>query len=303
MKRINLVLEGSGILGIAYIGAVKYLTERGYVLNRIAATSSGSLFGALLAAGYTANEMEIITLETNFAHLIGDLNLSLREKIELLIVQNGIYNGDILEAWLNDLLEAKGIYTFKDLKLKGVVKSYEIMATDVTRGNALVLPQDLKQYNIEPLSYPVAKGVRMSISIPYFFTPVVLEFNNNINYISDGGVVYNYPINFFEGIYNTNYNRIPTIGVRMSPGSISFKENYDIDVLNYTVQLIGTLSSNSSAPGSIAKYIDRTISIPPVGVSPLEFDLTQEDKIRLINSGYNSAKAFIEGYYSKEERI
>lgn len=171
------------------------------------------------------------------------------------------------------------------------------------KGYDLVLPQDLKQYNIEPLSYPVAKGVRMSISIPYFFTPVVLEFNNNINYISDGGVVYNYPINFFEGIYNTNYNRIPTIGVRMSPGSISFKENYDIDVLNYTVQLIGTLSSNSSAPGSIAKYIDRTISIPSVGVSPLEFDLTQEDKIRLINSGYNSAKAFIEGYCSKEERI
>lgn len=303
MKKINLVLEGSGILGIAYIGAVKYLTERGYVINRIAATSSGSLFGALLAAGYTANELEIITLETNFADLIGDLNISLRKKIELLFVQNGIYNGDILEAWLTDLLMSKGIYTFKDLYLKGVVKSYEIMATDVTRGNALVLPQDLKQYNIEPLSYPVAKGVRMSISIPYFFTPVLLEFNNNINYISDGGVVYNYPINFFEGLYNSNCNGIPTIGVRMSPGAISFKENYGIDILNYTVQLIGTLSYNSSAPGSIAKYIDKSIIIPSTGVSPLDFDLTQKDKIRLINSGYNSAKAFIEGDCNEEDRM
>lgn len=38
-----------------------------------------------------------------------------------------------------------------------------------------MLPDDLVLYGIEPDSFEVAKAVRMSCSIPYFFDPVILR--------------------------------------------------------------------------------------------------------------------------------
>ncbi|WP_174823028.1 patatin-like phospholipase family protein, partial [Pararhodospirillum oryzae] len=51
------VLEGGGAKGICHIGAAKALEEAGYRLEGVAGTSAGALIGALLAAGYTPDEL------------------------------------------------------------------------------------------------------------------------------------------------------------------------------------------------------------------------------------------------------
>lgn len=53
-----------------------------------------------------------------------------------------------------------------------------IIASDITNGRILVLPEDIKRFGINPSSLEVAKAIRMSTSIPYFFDPVMLRLDS-----------------------------------------------------------------------------------------------------------------------------
>ena len=68
-KRVDLVFEGGGVKGIALIGALAVLEERGYEPQGVAGTSAGALLAALLAAGYTATELREIFLDFDFSSL------------------------------------------------------------------------------------------------------------------------------------------------------------------------------------------------------------------------------------------
>ena len=59
-KEINLVLQGGGVKGLAYIGALRCLEENNYVIKNIAGSSIGSVIGALIIAGYNSYELESI---------------------------------------------------------------------------------------------------------------------------------------------------------------------------------------------------------------------------------------------------
>ena len=61
----NLVMEGAGIRGIAYTGALKVLEEKQVItkLQRVAGTSVGAIVGALLSVGYSAEELKKIIAE------------------------------------------------------------------------------------------------------------------------------------------------------------------------------------------------------------------------------------------------
>ena len=47
----DLVLEGGGVKGIALVGAVDVLEERGYEVHRVAGTSAGAMNAAVFADG------------------------------------------------------------------------------------------------------------------------------------------------------------------------------------------------------------------------------------------------------------
>ncbi len=51
--KIDGVFEGGGVRGIAHVGAICALAEKGYEWERVAGTSAGSIIAALLAAGYS----------------------------------------------------------------------------------------------------------------------------------------------------------------------------------------------------------------------------------------------------------
>src|SRR3954468_12886330 len=61
----NLVMEGAGIRGIAYTGALKLLEERHMLdsVQRVAGTSVGSMVAVLLGVGYSADELKEIMFD------------------------------------------------------------------------------------------------------------------------------------------------------------------------------------------------------------------------------------------------
>lgn len=56
----DLVLEGGGVKGIAPVGAISVLEQRGYQFRRVAGTSAGAIVGSLVAANARAAELQEI---------------------------------------------------------------------------------------------------------------------------------------------------------------------------------------------------------------------------------------------------
>jgi NTE family protein len=53
----DLVFEGGGAKGMAFVGALEEFGRRGHTFNRLLGTSAGAITATLLAAGYTPQEM------------------------------------------------------------------------------------------------------------------------------------------------------------------------------------------------------------------------------------------------------
>lgn len=126
--------------------------------------------------------------------------------IASVIFEKGIYEGKFIESWMRGLLRKKNIQTFNDLVLEDYQDDQRyrfklrVIASDISRGRLLVLPQDAVDFGIRPEDLNVAAAVRMSMSIPFFYEPVKLRNmkTNEISYIVDGGLLSNFPVWLFD---------------------------------------------------------------------------------------------------------
>ena len=173
----DLVCKGGGVKGIALVGALLYFEECGYIWKKVAGTSVGAIVASLVAVGYTAKEIYDIMLKIDY-HKFADKNtlqsIPLIGPPTSLFYSKGIHAGDYVESFLSEKFEQKGKKYFKDIYENGESK-LKVIASDVTRHKLIVLPDDLVDYNINPMEFEIAKAVRMSLSIPFFFEPVILN--------------------------------------------------------------------------------------------------------------------------------
>jgi NTE family protein len=65
-KKCDLVLEGGGVKGIGLAGAYSVLEEQGFAPSQVAGTSAGAISAALIAAGYTAEELKRTILDLDY---------------------------------------------------------------------------------------------------------------------------------------------------------------------------------------------------------------------------------------------
>jgi NTE family protein len=114
----DLVLEGGGVKGIALVGAISVLEERGYEFRRVAGTSAGAIVGSLVAASASAAELEEIMRGVDYRRFRDgprwrDLFLG---KAAALMLRQGIYEGQFVKDWLGERLARLGVNTFADLR-------------------------------------------------------------------------------------------------------------------------------------------------------------------------------------------
>lgn len=100
----NLIMEGGGIRGIAYGGALRELEERGVLrgIERVGGTSAGAIQAALLAVGYSASEV-IAVLHATPVQRLNDGRFIFFGGSHRLLKQYGWYRGDQLTAYLRTL--------------------------------------------------------------------------------------------------------------------------------------------------------------------------------------------------------
>ena len=297
-NKINAVFDGGGVKGIGLVGAVSMTEEKGYRFNNVAGTSAGAIVAAFIAAGYTSKEMKEIldNLDYNkFKDLGSEDRIPFIGYVLSIAFQKGIYEGDYFESWIREKLNAKGIYTFADLIVEGTENNkkhkykLQVIATDISRRKLLVLPEDIKYYGRDPNTLDVAWAVRMSMSIPFFFEPVVLQQSDgSTSYIVDGGVLSNYPIWIFD---NQAY---PTIGYKLvesdegNEGAISKIKG----PISLFAAMFVTMMEAHDARYITDSNFARTIPIDTLGVKTIDFDITPDKSQSLYLSGRNAAEKF-----------
>jgi NTE family protein len=306
-KRIDAVFEGGGVKGIGLVGAVKTIEDQGYTFENLAGTSAGAIVASLVAAGYTADELKTTLESQNFSDFMDkdwEDEIPLIGSFASLIFEKGIYEGKVLENWIRGLLARKGVHTFGDLimeKNKDNLRyryKLQVIASDITSGRMLVLPTDIQRFGIKPDELEVARAVRMSMSLPFFFEPVQLKDQAGlVHYIVDGGILSNYPVWLYDS--GSPDPAWPTFGFRL----VEPEENQPHSVKGPISMLKALFSTMMEAHD--ARYIEsasfvRTIPIPTVGVQTTDFNLSDEKKAALYTSGKNAASDFLQTWNFEE---
>ncbi|WP_150270720.1 patatin-like phospholipase family protein [Paenibacillus tepidiphilus] len=300
---INAVFEGGGVKGVALAGAVEASEQAGVTFNRVAGTSSGSIIASFLAAGYDGEAMSRVIQQTSFTSFLkrgGLYRTALVGPALRVLIKKGLYSGEALENWVRCILRQKGIVTFGDLP-KGKLS---IIASDITNGRIVVLPNDLEDYGIAPGSFEVARAVRMSCSIPFFFDPVMLRlsgpaaagrsFTEQFVYLVDGGMLSNFPLWLFDekehGFPNPAH-RTPTVGYQLI-GKIDPEPHRITGPISMLQAMVGTmLSAHDERYIETEKFV-RTVKIPTLGISTTQFHLSADKSDELYAAGFEAGAEF-----------
>ncbi|MGM0751429.1 MAG: patatin-like phospholipase family protein [Bacillota bacterium] len=287
---IDGVFSGGGIKGLALIGAYQALEEKGYRFKRLAGTSAGAVIAAFIAAGYSSRELLKIMDDLDFNKLLDSNAIISLPIIKWFRVyyRLGLYKGVALESWVEEKLKARGIYTFADLP----PHSLRVIASDLSNGRLLVLPDDLEKYGIPKETFPVARAIRMSASLPFFFEPVKLRSLEGISFMVDGGVLSNFPMWLFD---RENVKKVrPVIGVKLSHDLVGKPKKQIKNAIDMYEALFTTMKDAHDSRYISRKLEKNIIFIPTEGVLTTEFELTPERKTELIQYGKTKAEAFLQ---------
>ena len=139
--KADIVCEGGGVKGIALLGAIYYLEEKGYTFEHFAGTSAGAIVSSLLAVGYTGKDLKNMLLNINFTDFYEKNKLTLLPFIGptvSLFKNKGLFSGNNIEEYLNNLYKAKGKTKFKDIAKNGE-SPLKVIASDITNKRLIVL--------------------------------------------------------------------------------------------------------------------------------------------------------------------
>jgi NTE family protein len=327
--RADGVFEGGGVKGIAFAGAIAS-AERDAGMREwvnVAGTSAGSIVAALLVAGYDAVGLQKILAEARYGRFAdcGPGGMWVGGLWNALARLRGMAPGAYFEEWLSEQLAAsplakelgKSELSFADVRRRDLPprselpeisdEKYEratyrlhVIGSDVTSGRMVILPDDLPDYEDEKGQafdrdgFPIVEAVRMSMSYPFLFTPVVLHKGGKPYYVVDGGLLSNFPIWLFD---SPNPKR-PTWGFRLHPGA-SVEEGLPYRKVPRPLWQVPLLKAMFSAATEawdreqMEQVVSaRTISIPTRGIATTDFGLTTSDANDLYGWGEQAAHAF-----------
>lgn len=318
----NLALEGGGVRGLAYAGALEVLEQKKILKNieRVAGSSAGAIAGLMISLGYNSKEIDSILQTLKIQDFNDGRNIF--GKIRRIENEYGVYKGDEFENWLGRIIFYKtGNANTTFLQL------HQLHLQNNNFKDFYCTGTNISQQKLEILSWekwPQMKlktAVHISGCIPFYFKPVPIDSAGNevalkdtlLNYdlYVDGGMLCNYPINMFDSckvgenpltskhvIYNPE-----TLGLKLERGdqikefnrgktkiapyhNITSMKQYTSAVINLTMETI-----NRETP-DLRNEKGRTIYISYGEISARVRKISPEEKKFLHDNGAAAATKF-----------
>jgi len=331
----NLVFEGGGVKGIAYVGAMQVLKEEGILkdIQRVGGTSAGAINATLFVLGFTNAQQRNIMKNLDFNNFMDDSWGVLRDANRL-INRFGWYKGDFFHEWISRHIKKKlgnPNATFKDLKEGGRPDLY-VYGTNLSTGFGEVF-----SYEHTPTTR-ISDAVRISMSIPLFFAAIR---NARDDVYVDGGVLNNYPVKLFDrekyisnkviknmAIRTDYYEKENKCFIKKHPSSSPYVYNKETlglrldskqeiavfrygaepahnkidDLFDYIKSLTTTILEGQGNKHLHSDDWQRTIYIDTLGVGTTDFDLEDQMKKKLENSGRKGAEKYFKWFTSKKSK-
>lgn len=269
----NLVLSGGSIKGISHIGAIKHMIDEKKLdlskLKAVAGSSAGSITGTLIVLGFGPDDIWDFIYNLDFKKLV-------KPNILMLLKKCGIESGKTIYKLMENILEVKtGI---KNINFKQLYEITNIHFTIV--GSCLTTKEAIYYDHINSPLFSVSLAIRISIGMPGFFTPIIIDGKKYV----DGAIMNNYPINIFKN------NMEETLGIFIYsayPTNYQYPEEYFMAIIN--------LFMHNYYHKEIDNYRNNTIIIRETSdnLSIFNFDINNKVKKLLYEQGINAAKEFI----------
>jgi len=259
--KVGLVLSGGGARGYAHIGALQVLEEAGVRVDYIGGTSMGSIVGGMYAAGYTANQLEMMLRGTDImAELQDAINREDRTIYEKLYNEHYLFDLSLknfslqLPTALSDGQRIRdlfshwtaGVHHIRDFSQLPI--PFLCVGTDIETGEAVVLEEGL-----------LADALRASAALPGVLSPHLM----NGHVMTDGGVSNNYPA---QEVKAKGMDYIIGITVEQDP--------YKAEEVNSLDKLLLQIAFFQATRRNIEQYATTDIDIKPdlTGYSQLSFE-------------------------------
>lgn len=275
--RLGLVLSGGAAHGLAHIGVLKYLEEKGIKPDYITGTSMGAVIGGLYAIGYSADQIEALAASQDWEGILSN-NIPLynvapvekkaHERIPLTLKwQNkgfdlppAIISGQKLDIELSNLfIPAYNERNFDELSIP-----FRCVAINLQDGSIDVFKEGY-----------IADAIRASMSIPSVFPPK--ELNDKL-YV-DGGLIRNFPVEEAKEMGADIIIGVYVGGVKMDKNKLVSI----FDIMEQTAFMSGILDSEEQA-----KAVDVLITPKVKRMGKFAF----EDYKIFVQKGYEAASQY-----------
>lgn len=285
----NLVLEGGGVLGIAYVAALKELQHKGVLQNmrNFAGASVGGIIAGALACRATPKFLEKIMETLDFSRFV-DYGSTVIAAYNLL-KHKGVCGTEYFQQWYRQVL--KILTGNSDITMIQLHNKYGglLVLSSVNISKRRLERHDYKSDPDTPLWQLVDMGMRISgLMIPAKYKG---------DYHVDAGLLENYPIGAFHYDEPDSDKINPyTLGMMLVADG-DFKSDWP-QPKTFTQYFAAHLQCMWYEPQKM--YMDeqdwkRTIKIPVGSISSVNFNLAQDQIDALKDNGRNAVRNYFDG--------
>ena len=279
-KLDTLVLSGGGFRGINLLGAIEYIKSQEITKNikRYIGTSIGGMLSIFLSLGFTPTEIFDILYSIDLTKLL-DID------IKKLFTHFGIDSGHLVL----DLLQSKLIQKFgESAKNMTLLDHYHQTGKEVVLVTCCLNTRE--PVYLSHVTFPnlhVLHAIRMSMSVPFFYTTV--QWNGK--YYVDGGIIDNYPIKYALK-YSEN-----VLGIKLAAEKKKSDDYTNIESIEDYISALFECMQKKFDGHDTKGYEHQSVVITST-ISQLDFDLSNEIKQQLFDSGFSQMKEWCKTHSS-----
>ena len=259
------VLAGGGTRLPAHVGVLSALQDMDLKYKHLVGVSGGGVVASLAAAGHSVDHMKDLFRDVDFKQFRG---MSLAN----LILHGGLSNGKRFFRWLHGELDGR---CFRDLDV-----DLHVEATDVRAGKPVIFDKA----NSPDLE--VARAVMYSISIP-----LVFPFHHHGEHILVDGSILAEDSLFRD--WGEDGTPVMCFRMRDDKGSTNHVSRRILPVADYMFMLMRTFMTTLSREHLTDTLWHNTVVIRTDGLSPLEFNMSPDQKSQLFQAGYDTTRQYL----------
>ena len=291
------VFQGGGCKAFAYIGAYKEALRQGMFFSELAGTSAGSIIAALIAAGATPEYLEKLALGEDFLQMkrpCHKANLVTRVWIKMGKLRKWSETKDFAQRSLEEdygFYRSEAIEQFMDRQLRRLTGLKRTVCFGDLRPQLHVVSADVKGHTLKiwdkehTRDESVAKAVRASCSIPFYFTPTDKRY-------VDGGILSNCP----DFLFNKNPDYYQKLTFKLKADSRAEQEFADFK--DYGQEVVSTIIDGADDIQHLLTTRNNIIEIPTGDIKATDFERVMKGEnrpeiLKLMASGEKAMADFL----------